>query len=82
MSIKGPFSDPNIKKCLKNKTIHLIDRASIITPDFLGYKLAIYNGNEFKTFGKVTIDHIGKKLGEFSATKKPAIYKKKYGSKN
>ena len=68
--MKGPFSDPYI-------TNNVISRSSTILPEFLGKSFAVYNGKEFKTFGLITIDHIGKKFGEFSPSKKPAIYKKK-----
>lgn len=77
MSIKGPFSDPSIKK-IEKKNIKILERSSTILPEHIGCTIAIHNGKEYKTFGKVTINHIGKKFGEFSATKKPARYKKKY----
>jgi small subunit ribosomal protein S19 len=70
--MKGPYCNPKIKE---NLTI--IDRSSVILPEFLGKSISVYNGKEYKTFGKITIDHIGKKFGEFSPTKRPAIYKRK-----
>lgn len=68
--MKGPFSDPFLTK-------NVISRSSTILPQYLGQSFAVYNGKEFKTFGSITIDHIGKKFGEFSPTKKPAVYKRK-----
>lgn len=57
--------------------IKIKDRSSTIIPELIGYSFAVYNGKEYKTFGKITPNHVGRKFGEFSPTKKPAIYKKK-----
>lgn len=61
----------------QNNIIYTSSRASTILPEFIGHTFAVYNGKEYKTFGVVTPDHVGKKFGEFASTKKPAIYKKK-----
>ena len=67
--MKAPFSAPfpNLE----------FSRSSTILPQFLGKTIAVHNGKELKSFGSITIDHLGKKLGEFSPTKKPAVYKRK-----
>ena len=61
----------------QNNIIYTSSRASTIVPEFIGSTFAVYNGKDYKTFGVVTPDHVGKKFGEFASTKKPAIYKKK-----
>jgi len=83
---RGVEDNLNNQKKLNNKNIAYIDsegiiyttsRSSTILPEFVGRSFAVYNGKEYKTFGKITPEHVGKKFGEFSSTKKPAIYKKK-----
>jgi len=63
--MKGPFFDPIT-----------ISRSSTILPKFLGKTIFVHNGKELKSFGTITIDHIGKKFGEFVLTKVPAVYKR------
>lgn len=53
-----------------------LSRSSTIYPELLGKIVEIHNGKEYKSIGPITIDDIGKKLGEFSITKIPAIYKR------
>ena len=43
-------------------------RASTITPDFVGYTIAVHNGNKFIPV-YVTENMVGHKLGEFSPTR-------------
>ena len=66
------------KKQLNNYKIELTtdSRDSTIIPCFVGHFLKIHNG---KTFSKVQITEnmIGKKLGEFSPTRKIFSFKKK-----
>jgi small subunit ribosomal protein S19 len=67
---KGPFIDNSVKKEKK-----LWSRRSTILPFMVGLKLEIHNGKKFiPVFIKKEM--IGHKLGEFSSTKKSAIYKK------
>jgi len=60
---------------LSTKLIKIINRNSIITPNFLNKKVGIYNG---KVYINVFIDKlkIGYKFGEFAYTRKPCIQKK------
>jgi len=71
---KGPFIGQKILKFIsKNKKngffIKVWQRGSSIVPNFVGTKFHIYNG---RIFFKVIISEymIGKKLGEFSKTRK------------
>lgn len=43
-------------------------RASTITPDFVGYTIAVHNGNKFIPVF-VTENMVGHKLGEFAPTR-------------
>lgn len=43
-------------------------RASTITPDFVGYTIAVHNGNKFIPV-YVTENMVGHKLGEFAPTR-------------
>ena len=81
---KGPYVEKNLiktffnKKKLNNYTIEVTttSRSSTIIPNFIGSFFNIYNG---KTFSKVQITEnmIGRKLGEFSPTRKKFSFKKK-----
>ncbi len=58
------------RKALKNDrevVTRTHNRDMIIFPEFIGLKIAIYNGIEYIEV-KITPDHIGKYLGEFSPT--------------
>ncbi len=52
-----------------NKTIKTHVRDLVILPEFIGLKLAVYNGKEFVEF-TVTPEMIGHYLGEYSITTK------------
>jgi len=79
--IKGPFCDPvtylSIVQSSSKSIIPIKSRSSTILSEFIGKKVSVYNGKEYKTFGIITPNHVGHKFGEFSPTKKPAIYKRK-----
>jgi small subunit ribosomal protein S19 len=72
---KGPYINPKILKKVQGKTpadnvvIKVWDRASIISPEMLGFKFGVYNG---KTHIEVLVaeEMVGHRLGEFSPTKK------------
>ena len=64
----------NSKKHVKN--IFTKSRSSTIIPSFVGHNVKIYNGKMF-TNVKITETMIGKKLGEFSPTRKNFSFKKK-----
>ena len=72
---KGPYVDPGILKKIKemkpgHKTmIKTFKRASVVTPEMVGFSFGVHNG---KTFVEVFIteDMVGHRLGEFSPTRK------------
>jgi small subunit ribosomal protein S19 len=72
---KGPYIDEKLMKKVKNlkvgdKTqIKTWARASTITPEMVGFTIAVHNG---KTHIPVYIEEnmVGHKLGEFSLTRK------------
>ena len=72
---KGPFVDHHlegkVKKLVDNTRKEVIktwSRRSTITPDFVGFTFAVYNGNKFIPV-LVTDNMIGHKLGEFAPTR-------------
>ena len=78
---KGPFITKELLKKLKlainkHNEIYTSDRSTGIVPKLLGATIHVYNG---KTFNKIQIKEpmIGKKLGEFSPTRKKFTFKKK-----
>jgi len=56
------------KKAEKNKLIRTHERALIIVPQMVGMKISVYSGKEFIPF-EVTIQMLGHRFGEFSATR-------------
>lgn len=83
---KGPFYEHNLLQKVKSKihkksSIKIWTRASIILPEFLGYKFEIYNGKRFVVL-TVTEDMIGYKFGEFALTRKVLIHKTKKNVKS
>jgi small subunit ribosomal protein S19 len=52
----------------KKAVIKTWSRASMITPEFVGLTIAVYNGNKFIPV-YVTENMVGHKLGEFSPTR-------------
>lgn len=72
---KGPFVDPKLLKKLSalkpgDKTvIKTWSRDSVITPEMVGFTIAVHNG---KTHVPVFIieDMVGHRLGEFAPTRK------------
>lgn len=74
-TFKGPFSEIlTLDKA--GKVLKIFSRKSTILPQFVGFKVAIHNGKDFKEC-LITNDHVGHKFGEFAPTKIPAIYKRK-----
>lgn len=72
---KGPFVDPKLiekinkqKAAGTNEPIKTWSRASQISPEFVGRKMLVHNGKDFK---EVFISEamVGHRLGEFSATR-------------
>jgi len=72
---KGPYIDENLlKKILKQKEtsdrtpIKTWARASQISPEFVGHRIAIHNGNKFIEI-LISETMVGHRLGEFSPTR-------------
>ena len=72
---KGPYIHPSILKHMSRiragskAVIKTWARASMITPEMVGYLFGVHNG---RTFVEVQIseDMVGHRLGEFSPTRK------------
>ena len=72
---KGPYINEKIlkkvqgKKAVDTGVIKVWDRASVITPEMLGFTFGVHNG---KTHVEVLVveEMVGHRLGEFSPTKK------------
>lgn len=80
---KGPFVSKNLlNQCKltspdsKFKEVFTFERSAVIVPKLLGLTINVHNG---KGFTKLLIKEsmIGKKLGEFSPTRKRFTFKKK-----
>ena len=72
---KGPFIDFKLERKVlkmiesgKKKVIKTWARRSMITPDFVGYTIAVHNGNKFIPV-YITENMVGHKLGEFAPTR-------------
>lgn len=72
---KGPYINQKLlKKVLeqknsgKNTPVKTWDRSCQIPPEFVGSKMAVYNGRNFVEFF-VTEAMVGHRLGEFSSTR-------------
>lgn len=72
---KGPYIHPSILKHMSrvspgSKTvIKTWSRASVITPDMIGYVFGVHNGRIFIEV-RITEDMVGHRLGEFAPTRK------------
>ncbi len=72
---KGPYVDPKLLKKIRKlsqtgekKVIKTWARRSTISPEFVGYTLAVHNGNKFIPV-YITENMVGHKLGEFAPTR-------------
>ncbi|HJZ41763.1 MAG TPA: 30S ribosomal protein S19 [Bacteroidales bacterium] len=72
---KGPFIEFKLEKRVlemnkagKKSVIKTWSRRSLISPDFVGHTIAVYNGNKFIPV-YVTENMVGHRLGEFSPTR-------------
>ena len=77
---KGPYVFDRLLKRVqelnaqsKKEVIKTWSRRSTIFPDFVGQTFAVHNGKEFIPV-YVTEDMVGRKLGEFSATRKSPVH--------
>lgn len=72
---KGPYINPKLLKKMSkvrvgDKTvIKTWSRASVITPEMVGYTFGVHDGKEHVPV-RVTENMVGHKLGEFSPTRK------------
>ncbi|KAJ2712580.1 mitochondrial ribosomal small subunit component [Coemansia spiralis] len=74
---KGPFfvHFPNLQQCIKEGTpIMTRARSCTIMPHMIGAKFMVYNGKTFLPV-KATEEMVGRKLGEFSHTRKRFSYR-------
>jgi small subunit ribosomal protein S19 len=72
---KGPYVDVKLTKKVEalsrsgeKRVIKTWARRSTIPPDFVGYTLAVHNGNKFIPI-YVTENMVGHRLGEFAPTR-------------
>lgn len=72
---KGPFTDEHLLKKLRmmissgqRQPIKTWSRRSTITPDFVGYTVAIYNGRKHVPVF-ITENMVGYKFGDFAPTR-------------
>jgi small subunit ribosomal protein S19 len=72
---KGPYVDEKLLKKIQKlaqtgekKVTKTWARASMITPDFVGYTLAVHNGRKFLPVF-ITEQMVGHRLGEFAPTR-------------
>jgi small subunit ribosomal protein S19 len=72
---KGPYINYKLEKKVldlvssKKKTVvKTWSRGSMISPDFVGQTIAVYNGNKFIPI-YITENMVGHKLGEFAPTR-------------
>ena len=76
---KGPYLDNSLVNSLNknDKTdVYTKSRKSTIIPGFVNKTICVHNGKNFLKI-KITENMIGKKLGEFSPTRKKFSFKKK-----
>ena len=74
-SKKGPYIDANLMKKVnwmkdsgQKSVIKTWARACQISPDFVGFRIAVHNGRAFIEV-YITEDMVGHRLGEFAPTR-------------
>ncbi len=76
---KGPYTDPKLLKKMEkikagDKTvIKTWSRASVITPEMVGFTFGVHNGREHISV-TVVEDMVGHRLGEFAPTRKFVVH--------
>jgi small subunit ribosomal protein S19 len=72
---KGPYVDPKLlakidrmRQANDKKVVKTWSRRSTITPDMVGFTLAVHNGKKFLPV-YLTENMVGHKLGEFAPTR-------------
>jgi len=71
---KGPYVDQRLIKKLqaqtdKSKTVKTWARASVISPEMVGFTIGVHNGKDHIPV-RINEDMVGHRLGEFSFTRK------------
>ncbi len=72
---KGPYVDEKLLKKISrvkpedNVVIKCWKRASMISPEMIGYTIHVHNGKEFIPV-KIVEEMVGHRLGEFAPTRK------------
>lgn len=72
---KGPYVDERLLKKIENlkpgdrKVINTWSRASVISPEMIGFTFGVHNGKSFISVF-VSEEMVGHRLGEFSPTRK------------
>ena len=72
---KGPYTDPKLLKKVSNlkqsdgKIIKTWSRASVISPEMVGFTFGVHNGRDHINV-HVVENMVGHRLGEFSPTRK------------
>ena len=61
----GNIIDGKTEKMIKTHV-----REAVIVPEWIGLTFGVYNGKEFKRV-VITVNHLGKRLGEFSHSTGP-----------
>jgi small subunit ribosomal protein S19 len=67
------FVNKLLKNTKRQKIVRTHCRDIIILPSFVGKKVAVHNGKEFKIF-EIKPEMIGHYLGEFALTRKPVTH--------
>jgi len=76
---KGPFTDPKLLKKVQGSTpekaqvIKTWSRASVITPEMVGFTFGVHNGRNHLNV-HVIENMVGHRLGEFSPTRKFVVH--------
>lgn len=73
---KGPYVDGSLIKSRQDYNVYTTSRDSTIVPNLIGKTFNVHNGKNFLKV-KITENMVGKKLGEFSPTRKKFSFKKK-----
>ncbi|OHA48924.1 MAG: 30S ribosomal protein S19 [Candidatus Terrybacteria bacterium RIFCSPHIGHO2_01_FULL_48_17] len=72
---KGPYTDQKLLKKLQalkpgaKAVVKTWSRASVITPDMVGFTIAVHNGKQHIPV-QIAEDMVGFRLGEFAPTRK------------
>lgn len=76
---KGPFVDPKLAKKIQNlkigdkKVIKTWARSSMISPEMVGFTIAVHNGKDHIEV-LINEDMVGHRLGEFAPTRKFRVH--------